>query len=417
MASIYERDGRLRCRIKGHDGRWIDKATGCAVGQEAEAERYAKTAQSIEDAKRRGTSAADTSTVSAFAEPWIEDRKKLDLDWRHDRTALVMHVLPHIGRLRVGDVRTPQIVDLFKHIRTTPLESTGKSPAPRTVRNIYSVVSALFRDAKLAGKIDQTPCCLDARQLGTLRDADPEWRAGALFTRDEVQTIISTPTIPWDRRMVYALELLMGGRTGEVAALRWRHYDSAKQPLGEMLVAHSYDSREHRVKGTKTNAVRHVPVHPTLAAMLAEWRLSGWAAMMGRQPEPDDLIVPLPPAAAAARTEREGEPFRDHNYSGKQWRNFDEPALGWRHRRHYDTRATFITLTLEDGASREIIETRVTHTRKRRGAFDGYNRGLQWAATCAEVAKLQIRRLSAVELAVVVPFPTETAVRAGGLER
>lgn len=30
--------------------------------------------------------------------------------------------------------------------------------------------------------------------------------------------------------------------------------------------------------------VRYVPVHPTLAAMPAEWKLSGWAEMMDRTP-------------------------------------------------------------------------------------------------------------------------------------
>ena len=87
-----------------------------------------------------------------------------------------------------------------------------------------------------------------------------------------------------------------GLRPDEAAALRWRHRDPSVQPLGKLLVAASYNTREHRAKGTKTDDVHHVPVHPTLAAMLAECRLSGWAAMLGRQPEADDLIVPLPPA-------------------------------------------------------------------------------------------------------------------------
>ena len=56
------------------------------------------------------------------------------------------------------------------------------------------------------------------------------------------------------------------------------------------------------------------------------------------------------------------------------WRETDLPALGWRHRRHYDTRASFITLAIEDGADPEILENRVTHTRHSRSAFDGYNR-------------------------------------------
>ena len=46
----------------------------------------------------------------------------------------------------------------------------------------------------------------------------------------------------------------------------------------------------------------------------------------------------------------------------------------------------------DDGADPDVLETRVTHTRKSRSAFDGYNRGLQWERTCAEVLKLRITR-------------------------
>jgi integrase len=97
------------------------------------------------------------------------------------------------------------------------------------------VVSALFRDAKLADLIDQSPCVLDERQLGPLTDKDPEWRNDAVFTREEVETIISDVRIPPDRQVVYALELLAGVRPGEAAALRWRHYGPTIRPLGKLL--------------------------------------------------------------------------------------------------------------------------------------------------------------------------------------
>jgi len=95
---------------------------------------------------------------------------------------------------------------------------------------------------------------------------------------------------------------------------------------------------------------------------------------------------------ATRRTKRKGEPFRTTYYSGRCWREDDLPALGWRHRRHYDMRATFITLAIDDGADPDVLETRVTHTRKSRSAFDGYNRGLQSERTCAEISKLRITR-------------------------
>jgi len=97
-----------------------------------------------------------------------------------------------------------------------------------------------------------------------------------------------------------------------------------------------------------------------------------------------------------------GEPFRGHDDSGRPWREEDLPALGWRHRRHYDMRAAFITLAIEDGADPEILETRVTHTRKSRNAFDGYNRGLHWpelaSIRCISRQSLQVGGIATKDL-------------------
>lgn len=388
---IFTRGSTLWIRFRGVDGKWRNTTTGYAVGQEA-------LAQAVLDgvlARVRGASPGEVvtvgpETVRAFAEPWIVKRRELDLDWKNDEGRLRLHVLPVIGDMRIADVRTRHIVDLFHGIRT----NTARPVAQRTVYNIYSVVAALFRDAKLADRIEQTPCCLDERQLGPLVDKDRGWRAGAVFARDEVQTIISDERIPFDRRIVYGLEFLAGVRHGEASALRWEHHEPQMKPLGRLLVANSYNTRKGKEKGTKTDAERHVPVHPTLAAMLAEWKLHGWESMVGRAPTPDDLIVPLPPDVAARRRSREGEPFRGHDYSGKRWRD-DLETLELRHRRGHDARATFITLALDDGADPHIIESRVTHTKPQRSAFDGYNRSRQWAIVCGEVAKLKISRVTA----------------------
>jgi len=236
-----------------------------------------------------------------------------------------------------------------------------------------------------------------------------------VFTREEAETLISDVRIPLDRQLVYAFGLLAGMRPGEAAALRWRHYDPTAQPLGRLLVATSYNTKRNATKGTKTETTKTIPVHSTLAAMLAEWKLGGWAAMMGRPPTADDLIIPLPPATVAKRTKREGEPFRGYDYSGKRWREVDLPALGWRERQLYDTKSTFITLAIEDGADATIIRDRVTHTKVKRSAFDGYDRGPHWEATCREVSKLRIarRRDLATGVATVTPISNEVASLVG----
>jgi len=353
MAYVIKRGNVWWVRYKD-GGKWQSKPTEFRVNADADgkpepnghrnAKRLAKRMQERADASRATGAPSGPMTVAAYAEAWIAKRREANLDWTNDRGRLVHHVNPVIGKMPIASVRAKQIADLVHAWRfKTKL-------AQRTVYNVYSTIAAMFRDAAIDGEIDQTPCILTKAQLGPLVDKDPEWRDGAVFSRDEAELIVSDERIPMDRRIFYACMLLGGLRPGEVSAERWRHYDSTTTPLGRLTVAKAYNTRKHNEKGTKTNAVRHVPVHPTLAAILAEWKLSGWAAMMGRQPEPDDLLVPLPPADAKARRGREGEAFRGHDYAGKRWRNVDSKLVGGREREMYAMKSTFITLAIEDGA-------------------------------------------------------------------
>jgi integrase len=389
MPSLYWKRGKWYCRVKGDKtaGRWSDVSTGEI--DRAKAEEFATAAQKAID-KRRGIRSPNSKTLTEWVDVWLERREEAGHDWKKDRGRLHKHVLPVLGGLDLPDVTTAAVADLVHVLRfRTKL-------ANRTARNIYMVLAAVMRDARIAGLIQQTPCVLTEVQLGSVIDKDPEWRASALFTRDELQKLISDTRIPRDRQLVYALGLLAGLRIGEGAALRWRNWDATRATLGCLSIARSYSTSRSLAKGTKTEAVRSVPVHPVLAEMLTEWRASGWAAMMKRDPEPDDLIVPLPPDVV--RTKRKGERYRGWDYTGRRWRDLDLKALGWRSRSVYDTRATFITLALEDGADPDILEQRVTHTKRGRSAFGGYDRGERWAETCREVAKLQVRRLAAVVL-------------------
>jgi len=84
-------------------------------------------------------------------------------------------------------------VKLFTTVRT--------KLAPRTVRNVHSVVRALFRDAVLADVIERTPAILGKYQLGTVEDADPEWRASAIYTRAEVEMLIAAPRVTSDQHV------------------------------------------------------------------------------------------------------------------------------------------------------------------------------------------------------------------------
>lgn len=388
MGSIYRRKNKLWIRFKGEDGRWTQSKTPYKVGEERAAR---KLLVAVEDKIAAGEELRieheGPLTVDDFEKKWIKDRRAVGVtDWENDERRLKLHVLPHIGSLALDEVRPRHLVKMFNELR-------GKL-APRTIRNVYSVVRALFRDAVLADLIEQTPAILGKYQLGTVEDADPEWRATAIFTRAEVEMLIADPRITSDQHLWYALQGLAGLRPGEAAPLRWKHYMTDAEPLGRLLIANSNLRRR-----TKTGVVRHVPVHPVLAAMLAEWKLTGWPALMGRRPEPDDLILPT----SAARRVTLGEQRRKDTW-GPATRE-DLKTLKLRHRRGYDLRRSFISLARSGGARPDILKL-VTHgSDGQRNMIDLYST-LDWSVLCAEVMKLRITR----ERGKVIALPLAKAV-------
>jgi integrase len=280
--------------------------------------------------------------------------------------------MPFLGPLPIGSITALQIEDVF-----TQLRLSGEL-APKTIWNIYSALRALFRDAVKHGFVATSPCILGEEELGPMVDKDPEWRAGAIYDRDEVSTLMFDDRIPWDRRVYYSLEYLGGHRLGEVSGLRVRHLDLSKEPLGAMLIARSYADGL-----TKTKTTKAMPVHPVLRVILEQWLREGFPAMFGREPEPDDFVVPRPPDARS----RFGD-SRDKNFVRKQLIK-DLEMLGFRHRRSHDLRRAYISHAQEDGAAPHVL-IRLTHPSARKAtAFAGYTE-IAWADSCAEVAKLRV---------------------------
>jgi integrase len=258
----------------------------------------------------------------------------------------------------IDEVRPRHIRDLVLTMRK------DGALAPRSIRNVYGVLATMFRTAVADELILATPCALSRGILPKKVDKAPAWRATAIFTRPEVEQLISDARIPEDRRVLYALKGIAGLRHTEAATLRWRQYDATLEPLGAL-----------NLEKTKTGVPRRIPVHPTLARLLAEWKLSGWERTYGRRPEADDIIVPT-----RNFTER---PSSDSQRS----LGLDLDTLKLRRRRGHDLRRTFVTLAQVDGARRDLLET-ITHGP--RGDIINVYSSFPWPALCAEVAKLEV---------------------------
>jgi integrase len=386
MGTIYPRGRKLYVGYRDTEGSWQYAATGLNVGQEKAAK---KVLEKIESRVAAGVGHGERDlgpvTVRRFGEAWTARRKKLGMrSVSSEEGRLKNHVYARIGDMPIEEVRPRHLVRLVEELRS------GGKLAPRTVHHVYGTLHTLFRDAQLEELIDSNPCVLGPSQLGGKEDKDPEWRATALYTRDELECFVSSPLIPWDRQIMYGLEGLAAMRHGEAAGLRWRNYDGTARPLGQLVIARSYAN-----SSTKSGRPRLMPVHSTLAAMLAEWKLKGWAEMMGRAPKPDDLIIPS----------REGN-MRSRHHSRNKLLD-DLKRLGIRARRGHDLRRTFITLARVDGARADLLQM-VTHNPSK-NIIDIYT-SMPWPSLCAEVAKLNVQRRQGE----LIAFPR--AVNAAGDE-
>jgi integrase len=327
----------------------------------------------------RGRRDPNTNTVAAYGEKWLTLRKKNGVI-RVDVEALFLrsHVFPRIGEMPIDDVQRKHIVELVSSLKDAISIRTKRPLAPRTVHGIYRTLSTLFQQAVIDEVVTRSPCNLTVRreELPEKDDADPEWRQGAVFTRDEVETLISDKRVPPARRAFYAVMFFTGMRIGEVIGRRWRDYDPVATPLGRLVIATQYSG-----KRTKKRKVRECPVHPVLASVLARWRLQSWPEIYGRSPTPDDYIVPVqlpkPDGTFPCQTYRRA-------YNNLQ---MDLERVGLRPRRAHDTRRTFVSLARADGARGDLLIF-VTHGATQ-SMMDIYTTP-EWKSLCEQVACLRL---------------------------
>lgn len=376
MGSLYKRGNVYFIKYKDATGKWVRISAKTKNRKEAE-----RILRDIEAQLHRGP---DVPVVIAPASPlfkdaaatWLEKRKELkQRNWSNEEAHVRIHILPELGEKPVGEIRPLDIRTFATKLREKPAlrgqGGPGKAPlAPRTVHKIVGTLHKLFEDLVADEIIERNPCVLKRSDMPKKKDRDPEWRPTAVFERGEVELLISSEAVPEERRLLYALLFLTGMRLGEAAGLRFRHIAAAK-PLNRITVAHSYE------QPTKTEVTRTAPMHPVLAAALAEWRLGGFMRFVGRPPTTDDHVVP----------QEDGMMLSRHRVRKDLMLDF--AALGLRHRRVHDMRRTFISLAQADGATKDVLE-HITHGP--RGNIMNIYTTLPWETLCEAVACLQIER-------------------------
>ena len=230
-----DRNGFLNIKIKV-EGRWRYKSTGLKDSPEnrVQAERAladVRDGLQARDAVMRG--APGPTTVRAWSKKWMETRREQVADASNDQSRLDHHVLPIIGGYLIAEVRPRHILDVVTRARTTL--------APRTIRNIYSVMQALFREATIADLIESTPCLLASRHLGkNPRQAARLARRGGLLAAGVGQPDVGSAHPAGPART-------LGPTRGRLPA-GWRGRGAALGAPGPRLRAHGPAVRRHQLR-------------------------------------------------------------------------------------------------------------------------------------------------------------------------
>lgn len=300
--------------------------------------------------------------------------RSADAEFRH----LEKHVFPAPVTLDDGGATTFGALSLDgirpRHVYNLARDLFAGHLSAKSVRNIVGYVSVILSEAAFTELIQTNPCRSIPR--GKLPKATK--RRPRPYTADEVGTLLTSESLPFDRRIVYALCALGAMRIGEACGRRWRDLDTTATPLWRLRVATQWDDQPLKGARDEHTAERSVPVHPELRRLLAEWKLTGWAAVYGRHPTLDDFISPY---AADPRLGCRGD-----DQIGAAFRR-DVKRLGIARLGTHSFRRFAISAARSGGARKEVFE-RISHNASG-DVLDGYTT-FSWEALCEAMLCLRI---------------------------
>lgn len=162
-----------------------------------------------------------------------------------------VHLIPLFGDRRLDTIKTADIERLKQQLETK---------APKTVNNVLTVLSGMFKAAVGAGVIERAPCAVRLVPVATtssdFHDFDAYERLVDAASRIGPQTLAI---------------ILLGGdaglRAGEMVALHWADVDFVS---GQLTIRRS--EWNGQITSPKSGRVRHVPMTERLARALRSIR-------------------------------------------------------------------------------------------------------------------------------------------------
>ena len=232
------------------------------------------------------------------------------------------HVVPRIGRTRLGDVQHRDVQRI-----ADDLLADGRDPS--TIRNALMPLRVIFRRAVEDGDLMLNPCT-------HLRLPAVRGRRERIASPEEAQRLLAA--LPERDRPIWATALYAGLRRGELMSLRWADVDLAN---GVIRVERAYDEKAHVEIEPKSRAGRRtVPIVGALRDILVTHKAS--------EDRADGLVfgggdTPFQPSNLWRRAQR-------------AWKRASLQPIGLHEARH-----TFASVLIAAGVNAKAITTYMGH--------------------------------------------------------
>jgi integrase len=314
--SIYPERGRLRLRWSGWDAQGQSKRWSIAFGEDTgfnrnAAERLARQIEgdiasgnfdhSLRKYRASTEGGNDAPALGVLVDRYVAARFTAEQSSSLERhRTLKNHLTRCFGSIEADEVGDRNAAYFVEYLQQT---QGGDS-----INHSLTVLRSIWRWGIERGYVQVNPWLTQSVAVEPRQDARP-------FSLEEVRAIVAGFEGDYYQNFVRFL-LGAGCRVGEAIALEW---SAVNDDCSEIWFGRSWDAKGKRVKPTKTNEVRTVPMSPGIQTLLQE----------RRQTAESRLVFPSPTSGYIDR----------QNFISRHWKPI-LTKLGVEYRTPYNSRHT-----------------------------------------------------------------------------
>lgn len=257
----------------------VDPVTGKVQYRGGRAASHAQATEKLRKLQAEllsGRLAARTKgSLGQYLDSWVENAVKpnrADSTYRQYRWLIDYHLIPHVGKKRVEDLKRPDVQKLIALKATQKVQSRAKGPteAPEstlsrtTLRLIRAVLHAAYNDAIRDGLASINPA--------SFVELPREVRKAPVSLKEEEARKLLQAAIQSDMAEFWFFLFQTGTRLGEACGLRWQDLDLTQgtaRIAGQLLRS---NGELRYIQGTKTNQIRDLQLSSSLLERLKSLR-------------------------------------------------------------------------------------------------------------------------------------------------